>query len=86
MRYNVAVDDETRARAAERRKNPARWPIRSYPLGKEPPLDPLDATSIDDRLAAMWPLATQAWELGGRKVPSWERGRAPGKLSRRTVP
>lgn len=57
--------------------------MRVYALGDEPALDPEDTATIDERLAAMWPLAVEMWQLGGRELPTYERSRAPGAVFRR---
>ena len=81
--HAVAVDDAARQRALRRRENPQTWPVRRFALGDEPIVDPLEATSIDERLALMWPLAVQMWTLAGRPMPAYERSDIPGVLIRR---
>lgn len=80
--YNGIVDERARQRAARRRQRAEEWPVRRYALGHEPPLDPLDSTTVDERLALMWPLAIEMWELSGREVPDYRRDEAPGNLRR----
>jgi hypothetical protein len=70
------------ARAALRRRDAARWPLRAFPLGGEPLVDPLDATTIDDRVAVMWPLARAAWAVAGLTIPAYERRESPGRILR----
>jgi hypothetical protein len=57
------------------------WPVRAYDLGNEPPDDLSATTTPEERLAMMWPLALEAWELTGRPLPEYERRQTP--LSRR---
>ena len=56
--------------------------MRVYRLGAEPP-DDLSATSTpEERLAAMWPLALEAFSLAGRPLPDYARTEAPVTLRR----
>jgi len=63
----------TAARATARRS----WPVRKFRLGAEPPDDLSAFTTPEERLAMMWPLALEAWELTGRPVPTYARNEAP---------
>lgn len=58
----------------------ADWPVRVYRLGAEPGDDLSAFTSAEERLAMMWPLALEAWDLSGRAVPRYPRGEAPVSL------
>jgi hypothetical protein len=58
----------------------ADWPVRVYRLGAEPGDDLRAITSAEERLAMMWPLALEAWDLSGRAVPSYPRREAPVSL------
>lgn len=49
------------------------WPVRAYRLGSEPSDDLSPSTTAAERLAMMWPLALEAWELTGRPVPQYAR-------------
>jgi hypothetical protein len=49
------------------------WPVRAYRLGSEPPDDLSASTTAAERLAMMWPLALEAWELTGRPLPQYVR-------------
>lgn len=42
------------------RANAARWPMRAYALAEEPLRDPLDRSTVDERVAAVWPLTREA--------------------------
>ena len=65
--------EATALRAAARRT----WPVRKFRLGAEPPDDLSAFTTPEERLAMMWPLALEAWELAGRPLPTYSRGEAP---------
>ena len=60
----------------------ARWPVRTFRL--EDPLGPdlFAATTADERLAMMWPLAPDAWAPAGRTMPDYPRDRMPGRVIR----
>jgi hypothetical protein len=51
-----------------------------YRLGCEPGDDLSDTTTAEERLAMMWPLALEAWELAGRSVPAYSRSETPVSL------
>lgn len=53
------------------------WPVRVYRLGDEPGDDLSGTTSVEARVAMMWPLALQAWELAGLSIPRYERQETP---------
>ena len=53
------------------------WPVRAYRVGSEPPDDLSATTTAAERLAMMWPLALEAWELAGRPFPEYGRREAP---------
>ena len=72
-------DEARRQRAATRRA----WPLRRYELGAEPSEDVSATTTPEQRLAMMWELALQAWQLSGRELPSYARHEMPGKVTRR---
>jgi len=61
----------------------SRWPVRAYRLGAEPGDDLSASTSAEERLAMMWPLALEAWELTGRALPVYSRDDTP--VSRRLL-
>ena len=75
------MDDE-KARADRRRQRSEEWPIRAYQLGSEPRVDPLDRSTVDERIAAMWPLARTAWAVAGKRIPDYARHQAPGTMIR----
>jgi hypothetical protein len=76
------MDDAARQRAERRRAAAEHWPVRAYRLEAEPARDPLDRSTIDERLAMMWPLAVQAWSVAARALPNYARSEAPGKVIR----
>lgn len=59
------------------------WPVRAYRLGSEPADDLSAVTTAEERLAMMWPLALEAWELTGRPLPRYTRRETP--ISRRPL-
>jgi hypothetical protein len=55
-------------REDERRLRRAAWPVRRFRLGEEPSEDLSASTTVEDRIAMMWPLAVDAFSHG-RGVP-----------------
>lgn len=53
------------------------WPVRRYRLGSEPGDDLSGTTTAEERLAMMWPLAVEAWEVAGRPIPDYTREDTP---------
>ncbi len=51
--------------------------MRKLRLGDEPGDDLSATTTAEERIAMMWPLATEAWSLTGRPMPDYEREEAP---------
>ena len=76
------MDEAARARAAARRTDP-RWQIVRCSLGTPPACNVRDETTVDERLAMMWPLAREAWSVAGLPIPDYERASTPGVLRRR---
>ena len=62
-----------RARALARRH----WPVRKLRLGDEPGDDLSATTTVEERLAMMWPLAVEAWSLTGQPIPEYQREDTP---------
>lgn len=79
----VRMDPDAKARADRRRQRASQWPVRRFDLGQEPLRDALDRSTVDERLATMWPLAKEAWSVAGKPIPTYERGNMPGILVRR---
>ena len=69
-------------RAEGRRQRAHEWPIRSHALGREPEVDPLDDSTVDERIALVGVLTMEAWHLSGRELPEYERHRMPGFIKR----
>ena len=57
--------------------------MRRYRLGEEPHRDPLDASTIEDRIGAMWALSKEGWAVARREMPNYDRSSMPGRLVRR---
>ena len=66
----------------DRETRRAAWPVRSFRLGEEPGDDLSASTTVEERLAMMWPLAIEAWTLSGRALPMYDRKSLPGRLFR----
>jgi hypothetical protein len=56
--------------------------VRSFRLGEEPGDDLSESTTVEQRLAMMWPLAVEAWTLSGRSLPTYDRESLPARLYR----
>lgn len=76
------MDTEAEERAERRRQHASRWPVRRFELGQEPLRDALDRSTVDERIAMMWPLAKEAWAVAGRPIATYERANMPGTLVR----
>jgi hypothetical protein len=73
-------DEAFKARAAGRRN----WPVSRYRLGEEPADGVPEVSSVEARIAMMWPLALDAWSSTGRELPAYERSAMPGCVTRRS--
>lgn len=62
----------------------SKWPVRVYRLGAEPGDDLSGTTSVEARVAMIWPLTMEAWELAGLSLPQYSRHETP--VSRRPWP
>ena len=78
--YNQSMPGQNSPRDRARRR--ADWPVRSFRFGEEPDDDLSDTTTLGERLSMMWPLAVEAWTLGGRSLPVYNRTNLPGQLVR----
>jgi hypothetical protein len=78
--------EDAKSRAERRRQQSEQWPVRVYRLGAEPNVDPLDRSTVDERIASMWPLARAAWSVAGKPIPDYARRDTPGMLIRARVP
>jgi hypothetical protein len=56
--------------------------VRAYRLGAEPADDLSDQTTPAERVAMMWSLSLEAWRLGGRPLPDYDRAHIPARLFR----
>ena len=79
----VKKDDTDRQERAEARRS---WPVRVHKLGEEPSDDISDCTTVEQRLAMVWELTKQAWELGGKPMPSYSRAELPIRMIKRKLP
>jgi hypothetical protein len=66
----------------ERRRRRAAWPIRQFRLGEEPGDDLAATTTAEERLAMMWPLAVDAFCVGGLPNVASPRAHWPVKVRR----
>jgi hypothetical protein len=70
---------------SERARARAAWPIRRLRLDQVGEDDDLSTTtSVEERLAMMWPLALDAWAMGSKPLPNYERSEMPGRVLRRS--
>jgi hypothetical protein len=67
---------------AARRRARAAWPVARFRLHDEPSDNLSDATTASERIAMMWPLATEAWALSGRLLPIYARIATPSRIFR----
>ncbi len=65
--------DKAKRRALARRY----WSVRKYRLGEEPSDDLSDTTTAEERLQMMWRLTVDAWALSGKRLPDYDRSKAP---------
>ena len=77
------MDSDAKERAERRRLRASQWPVRRFDLGHEPVRDPLDRSTVDERIAMMWPLAKEAWSVAGKSIANYERKDMPGALVQR---
>jgi hypothetical protein len=66
----------------ERRARRAALPIRSFALGQEPSDDLSASTTMDERLAMVWPLTRAAYEAAGLPLDPPPRHLLPGRVIR----
>lgn len=76
------MDPDAKQRAERRRQQASLWPLRRFQLGHEPLRDALDRSTLNERIALMWPLAKEAWSVAGKQIPTYERCNIPGALVR----
>ena len=68
--------------ADKRRDRRASWPVRRFRLGEEPGEDLSSTTTVEDRLAMMWPLALDAFSVVPSRSDRTSRARWPVKVRR----
>jgi len=73
------LDHARAARQAARKV----MPIQRYALGAEPDENLAAFTTMDERLAMVWPLSRLAYELAGLPIEPPPRSELVGKLVRR---
>ena len=56
--------------------------MQKYRLGEEPGDDLSAFTTVEERLAMVWGLNLASWQLAGKSIPDYPRGRSPGRLVR----
>lgn len=79
LALTMSDEDALRARAAAR----AAWPGHKGTLADAHDAVDLSATtSVDERLAMMWPLSRDAWAASGRPFPTYSRAEMPGVVLR----
>lgn len=71
--------------AEARRRARHSWPIRKLDLGQETSDDISAETTMQERLAMMWPLAVRAWTFSGRELPRYSRAEMPSQIIRPAV-
>lgn len=72
------MSNEKRARALARKT----WPMVVHTLADEPSEDLSHTTTVEERLAMLWPLAKDAWAIMGQPLPQYERQNMPGRIFR----
>lgn len=77
------MDSDAKERAERRRQRASQWPVRRFELGQEPLRDALDRSTVEERLAMMWPLAKEAWAVAGKQIATYARSEMPGAMTRR---
>lgn len=61
----------------------AGWPGVKTNLAEASGAEDLSATTtVEERLAMMWPLALSAWSLKGQPLPDYTRAQMPGRVIR----
>jgi hypothetical protein len=66
----------------ERRDRRASWPVRQFRLGDEPNEDLSSTTTVEERIAMMWPLALDAFSVQASRAERLPRDRWPVKFRR----
>jgi hypothetical protein len=66
--------------AAERRAARLNWPIKAVRLLTDDEVVLARTTTVEERLAMMWQLALDAWDMSGKALPQYDRDNIPGRL------
>ena len=56
------------------------WPIKAVPCSSDDEVVLARTTTMEQRLAMMWQLALDAWEMTGKELPHYDRNDIPGIL------
>ncbi len=72
----ASAEAARKARAAAR----ASWPVKVYKLGEEPSDDLSDFTTAEERIAMVWPLTVEAWNVAGLEIHDLPREQWPVKV------
>jgi len=72
-----AADDRAKARKS--------WPIARRSQFDDAKVDLSSTTTVEERLAMMWPLALSAWSLTGKPLPDCLRSETPIRIVRRSL-
>lgn len=70
----------------QQRERRAKWPVVRRRLDDDFENDVASATTPEERIAMMWPLAVAAWTLAGRPLPTYGRENIPARLFRPGTP
>jgi len=54
----------------------ASWPVEAHSLADADRAAVMGGTAVE-RIAAVWELTVQAWELSGRDIPAYSRAETP---------
>jgi hypothetical protein len=67
-----------RLRAAAR----ANWPVKVGSLTDPPQDNLLATTTAEERVAMVWAITKDVWEMSGRTIPDYPRDQIPGRVIR----
>jgi hypothetical protein len=84
MAVKARADSDPQA-MEERRAARASMPIRRFALGAEPDENLVGSTTMNERLAMVWPLSRLAYELAGQFTEPAPRSQLAGRVVRRGV-
>lgn len=75
--YDSVVDSSGEQDRKNRRQS---WPIEVRELADSGRSDLSASTTAEERLAMMWPLALEAWQLAGKPIPDYDRAEIPARV------